>query len=269
MFIKKSDYKYTVNVLLNISKLACEEILNIYNNNFLYTKKSDNSPLTLADINSHKIIINYLTEYFPNIPIISEESDNVNNKVINEFFLVDPLDGTKEFIKKNDEFTVNIALIQNKKPILGVVSLPVENKHFYTDGFKSFVILNKEKPNIISSQNQSKRIKVLVSRSHLDNKTKQLLEFIDNPIIQKKGSSIKLCLIAAGESHLYVRFGNTMEWDIAAGHAILKNAGANLYDLSFSEVSYNKNNFLNSPFFVCSNSLKKEIINLIKDKNFK
>ncbi len=269
MFIKENDYKHTVNLLLEISKLACEEILKVYKTKFTYMKKSDESPLTLADINSNNIITKHLTKNFVNIPIISEENDRKINYNLKEYFLIDPLDGTKEFLKKNDEFTVNIALIQNKKPVIGVVSLPVANKHFYTDGFNSFVISNLKKPQIINSENRYKRLKVLVSRSHLDKNTQKLLNSMQNPIITKKGSSVKLCLIASGESHLYVRFGNTMEWDTAAGHAILKNAGANIYDHSFKELSYNKKKFLNSFFFACSNLLKKEIEKMIIEKNLK
>ncbi len=264
MIIKKNDYKYLVNLLLEISKLACDQILQIYGTKFSHTKKSDNSPLTLADLNSHKIITENLSKKFPDIPIVSEENNHQNKVKTNEYFLVDPLDGTKEFLKKNDEFTVNIALIQNKKPIVGVVSLPTDNIHFFTDGSKSFVTTDNEEPRIINSSKPSKRLRVLVSRSHLDKETKKILKKINNPIVLKKGSSIKLCLIASGESDLYVRFGNTMEWDLAAGHAILKNASANLYDFSFKELEYSKKEFLNYSFFTCSNSIKKEIINLFK-----
>ena len=268
MIIKKNDYQHLVNLLLKISKLACEEILKIYNTDHSHTKKFDNSPLTMADLNSNKIITEGLSKNFPNIPVISEEDKYQNKKQMHEFFLVDPLDGTKEFLKKNNEFTVNIALIQNKKPIIGVVSLPTDKKYFYTDGLNSFVISDKTKPEIINSSKHSKRLKVLVSRSHLDEKTKAFLKGINNPIVSKKGSSIKLCLIASGESDLYIRFGNTMEWDIAAGHAILKNAGANLYDFSFRELTYCKQNFLNKSFFACSNSTKEEMVNLLKKNRF-
>ena len=266
MIIKKYDYKNLVNFLLEISKLACEEILKIYNTDHSHTKKFDNSPLTLADLNSNKIITENLSKNFPNIPVISEEDKYKNKRQMHEFFLVDPLDGTKEFLKKNDEFTVNIALIQNKKPIIGIVSLPTDKKHFYTDGFKSFVIADGKKPKIINSVKYSKRLRVLVSRSHLDKETKTLLRMFNDPIVKEKGSSIKLCLIAAGEGDLYIRFGNTMEWDVSAGHAILKNAGANLYNFSFTELTYGKEKFLNSAFFACSNSLKKEIIHFLKKK---
>ena len=172
-----------------------------------------------------------------------------------KFWLIDPLDGTKEFIKRNGEFTVNIALINNNQPIMGVVHAPVINKTWYgLINHVSFMLDNNSKPKHIkvNTPKTGCTIKVVSSRSHSNNPRLQsfLLQFSNYKLV-KMGSSIKICLVADGSAHLYPRFGPTMEWDTAAAHAIVKYAGGNIFNLNTDkELSYNKSNLLNPEFLV-------------------
>ena len=249
--LKKNKYKESTNFLLETSKLACQEIMKIYSTDFSFNLKNDNSPVTLADIESNKIILDRLQKKFPNIPVVSEESTRNNGNLKNEFFLVDPLDGTKEFIKKNGEFTVNIAYILDYTPIISVLSIPALDKHYFTDGKESFVLNKNSQMRIFSKKSTIPRI--LISRSHLDAHTKKIINKFDKSIIKKKGSSLKFCLIAEGKADLYFRFGKTKEWDIAAGHAILRNANGLVTDLNMNEIKYAKKNLENPPFLAYSN----------------
>ena len=253
------DYKKLSNTLLNIVKEAGKEILKIYNKADIdITYKDDNSPLTLADKASNDIIEKALKELTPTIPILSEEGKNIdysNRQQWNMFWLVDPLDGTKEFIKKNGEFTVNIALISDGEPILGVVYAPVLDITWYGDIKEgSYKFENNKPPLKIKSIIPGKEdiVKVVASRSHTDNpKLKKFLKDYPNHELIKMGSSIKICLVADGTAHIYPRLGPTMEWDTAAAHAVVKYAGGNIYDLNdMNELIYNKSNLLNPEFLV-------------------
>ena len=251
--------------IVNISVDAGEVILNYYNENVDVTYKDDESPLTKADLASHKIITDSIKKITPDIPILSEEEfiDWKIRKKWKKYWLIDPLDGTKEFIKKNDEFTVNIALIENNRPILGVIYTPALNELFYSiKNFGSYKILTKKKLNTLKeakrisiNKKKSNKVKIVGSRSH------------SNPILEKwvnknfnefdilqKGSSLKFCLIAEGSADIYPRFGPTSEWDIAAGHIILEEAGGKLKSIDNKEILYNeKENILNPEFFAYSN----------------
>ena len=251
--------------IVNISVDAGEVILNYYNKNVDVIYKDDESPLTKADLASHKIITDSIKKITPDIPILSEEEfiDWKIRKKWKKYWLIDPLDGTKEFIKKNDEFTVNIALIENNRPTLGVIYTPALNELFYSiKNFGSYKILTKKKLNTLKeakrisiNKKKSNKIKIVGSRSH------------SNPILEKwvnknfnefdilqKGSSLKFCLIAEGSADIYPRFGPTSEWDIAAGHIILEEAGGKLKSIDNKEILYNeKENILNPEFFAYSN----------------
>ena len=251
--------------IVNISVDAGEVILNYYNENVDVIYKDDESPLTQADLASHKIITDSIKKITPDIPILSEEEfiDWKIRKKWKKYWLIDPLDGTKEFIKKNDEFTVNIALIENNRPILGVIYTPALNELFYSiKNFGSYKILTKKKLNTLKeakrisiNKKKSNKVKIVGSRSH------------SNPILEKwvnknfnefdilqKGSSLKFCLIAEGSADIYPRFGPTSEWDIAAGHIILEEAGGKLKSIDNKEILYNeKENILNPDFFAYSN----------------
>lgn len=243
------------------------EILNIYNTDFEVEYKGDNSPLTLADQKANEAIVEILKPL--NIPMISEEN---KNKTFNErqnwsqCWIIDPLDGTKEFVKRNGEFTVNIALVNNQKPTFGVIYVPVtkelfvglveENKVYKLmwDGQKSF------EDNFIDAEllnpSESAKMRVVGSRSHMNEDTQQ---FIDNlktkqskPVeIVSKGSSLKFCLVAEGLADVYPRFAPTMEWDTAAGQAICEAVGLEVIDQKTQKpMVYNRENLLNNHFLV-------------------
>lgn len=251
--------------ILNISVDAGKVILNYYNENVDVIYKDDESPLTKADLASHKIITDSIKKITPDIPILSEEEfiDWKIRKKWKKYWLIDPLDGTKEFIKKNDEFTVNIALIENNRPILGVIYTPALNELFYSiKNFGSYKILTKKKLNTLKeakrisiNKKKSNKIKIVGSRSHsnpiLDKWVNKNFNEFD---ILQKGSSLKFCLIAEGSADIYPRFGPTSEWDIAAGHIILEEAGGKLKSIDNKEILYNeKENILNPEFFAYSN----------------
>ena len=253
-----SHNKIIVDDIIRISKDAGKKILSIYNSDdFDITIKDDNSPLTLADQASNEIICSNLKKNYKNIPILSEEEKMIEyseRKKWNTFWLIDPLDGTKEFIKKNGEFTVNIALIKNGIPILGIVHAPVLDITWYgslDDG--SFIIKkNNKKPIKVCNPKKGSSTKIVASRSHSNNpKLENFLTKINNYELVKMGSSIKICLVADGSAHFYPRFGPTMEWDTAAAHAVVKYAGGNILDLNTdNELTYNKEKLLNPEFLV-------------------
>ena len=248
----------------NVSIEAGKEILNFYNNDIEVTHKEDLSPLTKADLASNKIILESLNNLNSNIPILSEESlvDWSIRKNWKKYWLVDPLDGTKEFIKKNGEFTVNIALIEDNNPILGVVYVPAKSLLYLAEKNKgSFKTNTKDKLEnfegiqkiLVSSQ--TNRARVIGSRSHsnatFDNWVK---EKFPNADIVQAGSSLKFCLIAEGEADIYPRFGPTSEWDIAAGHMIVNEAGGKIRTFQNDSIKYNtKENIINPEFYAIGN----------------
>jgi len=245
--------------LLNIAKEAAyaagEEILKIYETgDFSIEAKSDDSPLTLADKAAHNKIISYLDD--TGIPILSEEGKNIpyeERKNWDYFWMVDPLDGTKEFIKKNGEFTVNIALIQNGEPILGVVFPPVLDEMYWAiKGQGSFNVIEGEERQLITSKKplSEKGLRVVASRSHMSSETQDFVDKLNEPEIISKGSSLKFLLVASGEADIYPRFGPTMEWDTAAADVIVREAGGEVVlEDRKTALSYNKENLLN-PYFI-------------------
>jgi 3'(2'),5'-bisphosphate nucleotidase len=240
--------------LKKITILAGKAILKVYRKPFKKKLKTDKSPITEADIVANNIICARLKELTPDISIISEENDN-RPKNLSLFWLVDPLDGTKEFIKKNGEFTVNIALVKNKKPIYGIIFKPVTRELYFTEGkfsYYSKLDRNYTQSKKIKIRIKKRKIKILaLSRSHNRNNDLILKKFNADKIIQT-GSSIKLCLIADGSANIYPRLGATMEWDIAAGDAILRKAGGKIKTLDGKILKYGKKNFKNSSFIARS-----------------
>jgi 3'(2'), 5'-bisphosphate nucleotidase len=246
-----------LNIAIDAAELANVEILKVYrSNDFQAEAKGDNSPLTLADRRSHAIIESILKN--TNLPILSEEGKNIpysERKGWEYFWLVDPLDGTKEFLKRNDEFTVNIALIHKGVPVLGVVSVPVSGDTYYAskdggaflkrDG--TIIHLNK-RPSIDLS---ASGLRVVASRSHMSEETQTFVDKLKDPVLVSKGSSLKFTLLAEGRADIYPRFGPTMEWDTAAAHAIVNAVGLKvLREGSNEELVYNKEDLLNSYFLV-------------------
>ncbi|PDH42433.1 MAG: 3'(2'),5'-bisphosphate nucleotidase [Rhodothermaeota bacterium MED-G19] len=252
-----SKYSIELELALDAAVKAGENIMEVYNSteSINYEKKADDSPLTVADKKSHNTIIDFLKE--TNINIISEESKSIDydeRKNWEEYWLIDPLDGTKEFIKKNGEFTVNIALIKNNKPHLGVVYCPVKKILYWNDHEKKVfkregedqVELTKR----VSVNENEEGLRVVVSRSHMSEETSDYVNKLTNPELISCGSSLKFLYIADNKADIYPRFGPTMEWDTAAAHSILNALDINVINLETGrELSYNKENLLN-PYFI-------------------
>jgi len=230
--------------LLDHVKIIAEEagqaILSIYQQDeFEVHTKSDQSPLTKADLASHDIITKALKKLTPKIPILSEEGDKLEVD-IETFWCVDPLDGTKEFIKRNGEFTVNIALIEKYQPVLGVIHIPVTNETFLAmKGNGAKKIKDHQMQYLSKQQNQTRQPLIFaVSRSHLNQQTKDFIQQYKAETIGV-GSSIKLTMLAEGLADAYPRFGPTSLWDMAAGHAILRETGGEIYTLDQQSLVYN------------------------------
>ncbi|MBK5277684.1 MAG: 3'(2'),5'-bisphosphate nucleotidase CysQ [Bacteroidia bacterium] len=242
---------------INACEAACKEILDVYNSgNFQTEAKDDNSPLTLADKKAHNVIVSMLRS--SNLPILSEEGKHIayeERSRWQRFWLVDPLDGTKEFLKRNGEFTVNIALIENQKPVLGVVAIPVNGDVFYAQqGSGAFV---KRNGSIILLPRRSPidlnrvGVKVVASRSHMSDETQAFIQSLADPILVSQGSSLKFMLLAEGNADVYPRFAPTMEWDTAAAHAIVNETGISVLQKDTNDsLIYNKPDLLN-PYFIC------------------
>lgn len=244
---------YDINKIIEISHEACKKILEIYNTDFSVNSKEDNSPLTLADTASNDIIVNRLKEYFPNIPVLSEEEqDNVDENA--EYcWVVDPLDGTKEFINRNGEFTVNIALVKNQKPVLGVIAVPVTGVVFFAEKGKGAF---KQENAVTTPIQVTKKTSDLVwvgSKSHSTEKEASLIkqkEHLIKTMIQA-GSSLKGTMVAEGKADVYYRFGFTCEWDTCAMNCIVEEAGGIFRQMDGSEMLYNRKDHLNKKgFFV-------------------
>ena len=242
--------------LKEIALKAGEAIMQIYNKDFSIEYKDDKSPLTEADLKSNEIICTNLQKLYPNIPIMSEENKQVSyyiRKNWEYYFCVDPIDGTKEFIKKNDEFTINIALIYKNRPILGVVYAPALNELYWADRKNSYKNMNKLPLNI--NQTPKEKLFVVASKSHLSPETQEFIDKLDSKEIEQiaKGSSLKLCMVAEGIADIYPRLAPTMEWDTAAADAIVRCAGKMTYQYENNEpMVYNKENLLN-PWFIVQN----------------
>lgn len=246
---------------------AGNEILSVYESgDFAVEAKADNSPLTKADKLAHVTIVATLKK--TGVPVLSEESKAIpyaERAAWTQLWIVDPLDGTKEFISRNGEFTVNIALIQEGKPVLGVIYVPVLHELFYgvaDDGAYKVERANRFE-NIdkllaagvpLPLKSDEATYRVVGSRSHMDERTMAFIDTMrqEHPVLEilQRGSSLKICMVASGEADIYPRFGPTMEWDTAAGHAIALAAGKRMMKADEKgDLAYNKENLLN-PFFI-------------------
>lgn len=260
--ILNTDIEKLTGIAVNAAIKAGKEILNIYNkSDFEIELKPDKSPLTIADKTAHQIITDILNP--TEIPVLSEEGKFIpysERKNWKQLWMVDPLDGTKEFIKRNEEFTVNIALIENGSPVAGVVYIPVGKVIYWGNKSGSLRgIFDAEKEVITDIRKlplkETREFFVIAgSKSHMNKETETFIQSVNTngkPVkIISRGSSLKICMIAAGEADIYPRLAPTMEWDTAAAHAIVKFAGKNVYQLNSHEpLVYNKENLLN-PWFV-------------------
>ena len=254
--------------LLNIAIDAGKEILNIYNDEIIVNSKEDKSPITRADINSNDLIVKRLKKLESNIPILTEESvvEWKNRKDWIKYWLIDPLDGTKEFINRNGEFTVNISLIENNYPIFGIIYSPVKSLLYYAlknngcyklkTNSNLSTLKNFNKINIHKEKNIT--TKVIGSRSH---SSKEFLNWVEKKFTNFElitiGSSLKFCILAEGKADIYPRFGPTSEWDIAAGHIILEEAGGKLKTIDNKDILYNTKDDILNPHFIAYGNLSK------------
>jgi len=265
--MEKSDTIKFIIKSIEAAIKAGEEILNVfYSSDFDVEYKSDNSPVTVADIRASKKIEEILSGF--NLPFLSEEEDIPSYKIRknwDRFWMVDPLDGTKEFVNRRKDFTVNIALIENNYPVMGVIYIPVEKTIYYGakgyGAFKGVCDSDSDPEDIIKSaipipfEHKREKYNVVGSRSHLTPETKAYFEKIkeeigaDNVEIIIRGSSLKMCVVAEGKADLYPRLSHIMEWDIAAGHAICEAAGCTVTQWNGSRLVYNKESFY-QPWFI-------------------
>jgi len=272
------QYEKLILTTLLAAKRAGEAILDVYGSDFAVEQKDDKSPLTLADKRSHDIIMDILEQTIIvnncTVPVLSEEGRGIpfdERKEWEYFWLVDPLDGTKEFVKRNGEFTVNIALIQKHKPVLGTIYIPVKDVFYFAAiSFGTYKLENSE--NLIDNlsikelldksqrlpltNSKKSSLTVIGSRSHTSEEFSGFVKLLNEKYGKvefiSSGSSLKLCLVAEGKADVYPRFGPTMEWDTAAGQSIVEQAEGRVMDIQTREpLRYNKENLLN-PFFIVS-----------------
>jgi 3'(2'), 5'-bisphosphate nucleotidase len=247
--------KLPIEGLLQVAKTAGAKILEIYYDEkiaHLSELKDDKSPLTLADQASHNSIAQALKNLFPEIPLISEEGKGVLYTERSKwayYWLIDPLDGTKEFLKRNGEFTVNIALIHHDTPVLGIVYAPVHDVMYYGGTTGSFKKTGNDNAQKISVNNKKDKLIAVMSKSH---STKEEDELLNEYPVESKievGSSLKFCMVAEGKADIYYRAGPTMEWDTAAGQAIVEGAGGKVFKNKGPDpFRYNKASLLNGSF---------------------
>jgi len=254
VFDKNKLKKFAADLLPAIYQ-AGEVIMEVYHRPEMEIKtKKNSSPVTEADGRAEAILLAALAEFVPGIPVIAEEqaeAQGLPQNVGDEFFLVDPLDGTREFIKKSTSFTVNVALIQNGAPVFGIVYAPALAELFIGIGpGEAFKIEGKGGEwDPISVRKPSKTLTLVASKSHRNPETEDYLANYPEAEIVSIGSSLKFCLVAEGKADLYPRFGPTMEWDTAAGHAVLNGSGGAVFNPDGSPFIYNKAGFLNG-FFI-------------------
>ncbi len=239
-----------------IARRAGAAILEIYGDEFDVVSKDDDSPLTQADLASHRVIVDALRALTPDIPVLSEESagiDTAERLSWTRYWLVDPLDGTKEFVKRNGEFTVNIALVDDHRPVLGVVHVPVSGRTYAgVVGTGAWRRDGEQEAVAITTRRPPAAVPVVVgSRSHANPKLEQCLAGIGEHEMVSMGSSLKLCLVAEGAADLYPRLGPTSEWDTAAAQAVVEAAGGQVLDLETGEaLRCNRGDSLLNPWFV-------------------
>jgi len=233
-----------------ISRAAGHIIMQYFSNGYEKKKKSDNSPVTQADIAANKYITESLAKIAPLIPVIAEEDEVLGNNNHRLFFLVDPLDGTRSFVRGEPEFTVNIGLIEKGSPVLGVIYCPPQDiLYFGQVGKNAYKQVGNGKPEIIKTRKVPEDgLTVVRSRSHPSQKTSDYLQTLKIKELISGSSSVKFCMVAEGSADIYPRFGRTMEWDTAAGHAILNAAGGHVETVDGKEFLYGKDNFENPHF---------------------
>lgn len=247
--------KINIEEIKKIALDAGDAIMEIYKKDFKVEYKEDNSPLTEADIKANEIICDALENLYPQIPILSEENKKVSyeeRKDWEYFWCIDPIDGTKEFVKRSGEFTVNIALIHKEIPVLGVVYAPAINDIYYAKKDEGAFKNNEQLP-LYTNTNPNEKLIVIASISHLSDETQAFIDSLNTKHIEQisKGSSLKLCMVAEGAADIYPRLAPTMEWDTAAADAIVREVGKMTSQYKTNKpLVYNKENLLNPWFLV-------------------
>lgn len=249
---------------------AGQAILEVYSSEFEVQSKDDNSPLTQADLASHHCIVDGLEALTPGVPIISEESGLPSfeeRSSWDKYWLIDPLDGTKEFVNRNGEFTVNIALIENQKPVFGVVYVPVQNKTYI--GCEGYGAERRDSDGSISriqvAATSSDPVRVVGSRSHRGASLDAYLQNLGECDMIPMGSSLKFCVIAEGDADLYPRLGLTSEWDTAAAQAVVEQAGGSVVTLDGKAMKYNTKSDILNPFFFVIGASDRDWLALLPD----
>ena len=219
--------------------------------------KSDNTPVTNGDIEVNKILTKKISEITPNIVIVSEENAaHKNDKNLENFWLIDPIDGTKDYINDRDEFTLNAALIINKKPTIGIITVPAKKRVFYSYGISnSYELINDQEINLIDKKKNYKEFKAVSYSDELKSEILEIHKKYNITSHQRMKSSLKFCVVAAGEFDLYAAEPRACEWDIAAGHAILEHAGGKVTDFNDNDILYGKPEFKNPSLIIRSKNI--------------
>jgi len=255
-FIYHKQLNFITRDLIEVAKIAGYAIMDIYNTEFDVEYKSDESPLTIADKTANDIIVGYLSKHYSFASILAEESvDDLSRRDNDWCFAVDPLDGTKEFVKRNGEFTVNIGLSYKGKPVLGVIYAPVLDETFYASSEMGAYQIQNDKLRKINVTDKTGKLILVKSKSHASKELEELVSANKTRIADSKsyGSSLKGCKIACGEADLYYRFGYTNEWDTCAMQAIVTEAGAVMMQMDKSELTYNREDTTNRRGFFIVN----------------
>jgi len=259
-----------VEPLVSLAREAGDAILEVYATDFEVQEKNDESPLTKADLASHRIITAGLERLTPDTPIISEESGLPafeERREWSRYWLIDPLDGTKEFVKRNGEFTVNIALIDEHRPVLGIVHVPVQGKTYTgCQGQGAAVRENDAAPQPISiARASSKPVRVVGSRSHRGASLDAFFQRLGDAEMVPMGSSLKFCVVAEGRADVYPRLGPTSEWDTAAAQAVVEQAGGAVLELDGRPLRYNAKEDILNPHFLVQGPVDHDWLSLLTD----
>ena len=238
--------------LINTFNKASNVSLNLRNLGLKKMIKPDNTPVTNGDIEINNILIKKISEITPNIKIVSEENSNhKSDNNLKNFWLIDPIDGTNDYINNRDEFTINAALILNKKPVIGIISAPAKNRIFYSYGkSNSYELINKKEIKLINNKKNNKILKAVSYSNKLKPEILKIHQYHKIVSYQKMKSSLKFCVVATGEFDLYAAEARACEWDIAAGHAIVEGSGGKITDFEGKEILYGKTDFINSSIII-------------------
>lgn len=259
-----------LNDIVSLAKQAGNQVFNIYQSDFTVEYKADKSPITVADLASHDCICQGLRHLTPDLPVISEESEPISfqkRRSWEKYWLIDPLDGTKEFLEKNGEFTINIALIEQHKPSLGVIFVPSKNIcYFASKGLGAYKQIGETQPKVMLSRawKEEQSITAVISRRHGMKELEKFLAQFSSLNLLYCGSALKFCWLAEGLADIYPRFSPTFEWDTAAGQCILKEAGGLVIDNTGQELQYNMSSSLQIDNFLAVADKRRHWLHYLK-----